>query len=211
MLRLAQHDPRRLTLSPGPNQLRRAEEEPRFAFGILIAIRGVNSVSLLRFRVQFSHRAFGGFLGIGCADGRAERGDGVSLLEHHRHRRTRCHERDEGRIERALAVDGVKLLRLRLTEVHDARGAYVESLLLEMRDDFSGLAAAKRVGLDDREREIAGHGELDQGAMSFRTMSPRVRKPTRRPPRTTGTRSTSLFVMSAATFANDCSGATHNT
>ena len=50
-----------------------------------------------------------------------------------------------------------------------------------------------------------------QCPISLRTMSPRVRKPTSRPSRTTGTRSTSLLLISDATSAIGCSGATHST
>src|SRR6476469_1993922 len=92
--------------------------------------------------------------------------------------------------------------------MHDARGQDLEALLLEMRDDLPCFAGAKCVRLDDRQRVITGHG---YGPISLRTMSPRVRKPTSFPSRTTGTRSTSLLLINAATSAAGVSGATHNT
>src|SRR6478609_7578145 len=102
----------------------------------------------------------------------------------------------------------VKLTGLCLRQVHHARGEHLEALLLEVRDDLPRFAGSKGVRLDDRQGVIASHGH---GPMSLRTMSPRVRKPTSFPSRTTGTRSTSLLLINAATSAAGCSGATHNT
>src|SRR5438093_6987523 len=52
----------------------------------------------------------------------------------------------------------VELLRFRVTEVQNTRGANAESLLLEVRENLTGLRTAEGIGLDDRERVIRGHG-----------------------------------------------------
>src|SRR4029077_517566 len=114
-------------LAPRPNQFRLTEEEPSFAVGVLVAVRGVNGVSLLGFSIEFLHRPFGGLLRISGADGGAKRGDGVALFEYHRHRGARGHERDEGRVERAVAMHGVEFFRLRVAQAHYARSANSES------------------------------------------------------------------------------------
>src|SRR6185437_5651814 len=199
------------------HQLRLGEEEPRLARRVLVRVRRVDRVPLLRFGVELSHRAGVGLRRIGCTDRRPQRRYGAGLFEHHRHAGTGCHECDERVVEWPLAVHRVELAGHGRCQVYDARSANFETLRFQVRHDLSRLAAAKRIRLDDRQRIIAGRQSTTarsshrHGPMSLRTMSPRVRKPTSRPSRTTGTRSTSLLLINAATSATGCSGATHNT
>src|SRR5436190_10568144 len=146
-----------LSPSSGPDQLRLTKKKSRLAFGILITVRRMNRVSLLRFGVELSHRPVGCIFRVSRADGGAERGNGVALLEYHRHRWARRHERDERRKEGPFAMHGVEFPRLSVAEMQDTRGADAKTLLFEMGDDLSCLAASECVGFDDGEREIAGH------------------------------------------------------
>src|SRR5689334_16611528 len=140
---LCTREPWSLGSKPRSNELRLAEEKPRFAGCVLVAVGGVNRVSLLRFGVELPHRALRGLLGIRCTDCRAERGNSLTLFEHHRHARPRGHERNEWRVERPLAMNGIKLLGLGLRKMRHARRADAKSLLLEVCDDFPCLIAAE--------------------------------------------------------------------
>src|SRR5664279_3319426 len=132
----------------------------------------------------------------------------VRLLQYERHAGPRRHERHERAEERTLAMHAVELLRLRGGEVHDARSTHAKAMGLEVRDDLAGLVRGEGVWLDDRERVAIRHG---QDPMSLRTMSLRVRNPTRRPSWTTGTLSTSLLVIKLATSESGWSGETQST
>src|SRR6476660_3791323 len=105
-----------------PEELGLGEEKARLALRILVGIRGVNRVSSLRLGVELPHRAGRRFSRISGADRVAQRGDGARLLEHHGHARPGRHELHQLAVERPLAVHGVELARLHLSQVHDARG-----------------------------------------------------------------------------------------
>ena len=60
-------------------------------------------------------------------------------------------------IERPPAMHVVEGLGLALGQAHQAGCADDEALLLEVRDDESGLAAGNGVGLDDGEGAVRSH------------------------------------------------------
>ncbi len=78
-----------------------------------------------------------------------KRRDRIGTGEHHRHAGTRCHEADQRRIERTLAVHGVECAGFVSTQANDARRRDAKTSLFEVRDDFAREPAPQRVRLDD--------------------------------------------------------------
>ena len=96
-------------------------------------------------------RAWGGFLGIGRAHGVPPFRDGTFRLQNHSENLAGTHEVRELSEKWALPVNGVESSGLFLGQSHRPDRYDGESGFLNPSQNFSLLAAADRIGLDDCE------------------------------------------------------------
>lgn len=94
---------------------------------------------------------WGGFLGIGRAHGVAPFRDGTFRLENHSENLAGTHEVRELSEKWALPMNGVESPGLFLGQLHRLDGYDRESGFMNPSQNFSLLAAADRIGLDDCE------------------------------------------------------------
>lgn len=134
------------------------EEERDLAGGVLRRVGPMHRVRLDRLREILADRARGSVGRVRRAHDLAVERDRVLALQHLDDHRSRDHERHEVAEERPLPVHLVEPLGDVLAELQPLLRDDAQAALLEAGVDLAGEVATRRVGLDDRERALGGHG-----------------------------------------------------